>query len=156
MHSYWFLLATVPPVPGHVIWNITHSKRPELNVIAPSVSPTPVPAEPVIEPDAPQARVVTWISTSELMRLLLENSDLLVADLRPDAMRIQFPLSTVSALPVTLNDLDRLLEQIPEDRSAVFYGASNVGVFPIATSSCMQGSAPLFLVEGDLSLAEAA
>jgi hypothetical protein len=156
MLCLFFLLAIVPAFLEHAVWKLRQSRRPELDVIAPSVSLPPVSTEPVIEPDAPPARVVKWISTSELMRLLIEDSDLLVADLRPDAMWTEFPISTVSALPVTLNDLDLLLEQIPEDRSAVFYGASNVAVFLIATSSCMQGSAPLFLVEGDLRLAEVA
>jgi hypothetical protein len=48
------------------------------------------------------------------------------------------------------------LEWLPADRTVAFCGASNLCIFMIETSQCMEGSAPLYVLEGDLDLAEVA
>jgi hypothetical protein len=99
---------------------------------------------------------VKWITFNEFMMILTECSDLIVVDLRPEASRVPFPVSTGSVLPVSPNELDTVLEMLPADRSVAFYGATNLCIFLIETSPCMEGSAPLYLLEGDLRLAEVA
>jgi hypothetical protein len=59
-------------------------------------------------------------------------------------------------LPVAPNELDTILELLPMDRSVAFCGATNLNIFMIITSPCMEGSAPLYVLEGDLRRAEAA
>jgi hypothetical protein len=97
-----------------------------------------------------------WISVSEFTRILTERSDLVVYDLRADAPWDLFPIPTAFALTVNPNELDTLLAWLPADRSVVFYGASNLNIFMIVTSHCMEGSAPLYVLEGVPSLAEVA
>jgi hypothetical protein len=46
--------------------------------------------------------------------------------------------------------MDRVLEWLPGHWSVVFYGASNLSIFMIETSRFMDGSAPLYVLEGDL------
>lgn len=90
------------------------------------------------------------------MIVLTMHSDLLLIDLRPNALEVPFPVSNATILPVTQDELVRALESIPADRSVAFCGASNVSIFLIATSRCMEGSAPLFVLEGDPGFAEVA
>jgi hypothetical protein len=89
------------------------------------------------------------------MTILANTQDLIVIDLRPEARSRPFPISEVTVLPVALNELSETLECLPSDSSVVFYGATNVSIFLISTSSCMSGSAPLYLLEGDLGCREA-
>jgi hypothetical protein len=49
-----------------------------------------------------------------------------------------------------------MLERLPADRSVVFCGASNFSILTILTNSCMRGSTPFYVLEGDLGLAEVA
>jgi hypothetical protein len=87
---------------------------------------------------------------------LNENKDLVVVDLKADAPPVPSLIPTAGVLPVTPNDLDRVLEMLPADRSVAFYRASKLNIFMIITSPCMEGSAPLYLLEGDPGLAEVA
>jgi hypothetical protein len=97
-----------------------------------------------------------WISIGEFLSVLEKCGDLTVIDLRANAQWDPFPIPTAFALPVTPNELDNVLDSLPADRSVVFYGASNLSIFMIETSHCMEGSAPLYVLEGDLSFAEVA
>ena len=97
-----------------------------------------------------------WISIDEFMMILTECNDLIVVDLRADAQLVPFPVPTAFVLPVSPNELDTALEMLPADRSAAFCGASNLSIFMIITSPWMEGSAPLYVLEGDLRLAEVA
>jgi hypothetical protein len=97
-----------------------------------------------------------YISINEFMTILTERSDLIVVDLRTDTSSAPFPIPTVFVLPVPPNELGTVLEMLPADRSVVFYGASNLNIFMIITSPCMEGSAPLYILEGDFRLAEVA
>ncbi|MGA2084105.1 MAG: hypothetical protein ABSG60_01135 [Terracidiphilus sp.] len=90
------------------------------------------------------------------MKVLKKCSDLIVVDLRPDAHQVPFPVPTAFVLPVSPNELDTVLELLPADKSVAFCGASNLCIFLIETSPCMEGSAPLYLLEGDLNFAEVA
>jgi hypothetical protein len=97
-----------------------------------------------------------WISVNEFMTILSERSDLVVVDLRADGLSVPFSVPTASVLPVSPNELDTLLEILPADKGVVFYGASNLNIFMIITSPCMKGSAPLYVLEDEFSLAEVA
>jgi hypothetical protein len=97
-----------------------------------------------------------WISIGEFLSILAERSDLIVIDLRANARWDPFPIPTAFALPVAPNELDKALESLPADGCVVFCGASDLSIFMIETSSCMEGSAPLYVLEGDLKFAEIA
>jgi hypothetical protein len=97
-----------------------------------------------------------WISFNEFMTILAECNDLIVVDLRADTPSIPFPVPTAFVLPVSSNELDTVLEMLPADRSVAFCGASNLNIFMIITSTCMEGSAPLYVLEDEFRLAEVA
>jgi len=88
--------------------------------------------------------------------VLRSPNDLIVFDLRSEDKSARFPLSGDNVLPVALNDLIKLLECLPPDKSVAFCGASSLCIFLIATSPCMEGSAPIYVLEGDLGFAEVA
>jgi hypothetical protein len=156
MYTLWFLLAMVLAAPMYAIWLIKRYGRRELCDSLPSVSQHPADLGIVFESTARQTRLMKWISVSEFMKVLTNCSDLIVIDLRTDAQWVQFPFPAAFVLPVTPKELDKVLECLPADRSVAFYGASNLSIFMIETSPCMEGSAPLYLLEGDLRLAEVA
>jgi len=103
-----------------------------------------------------QTRTIKWISIGEFISLFEERSDLVVFDLRATAQWAPFPIPNAFVLSVNPKELATLLEWLPPDRSVVFYGASSLSIFMIETSGCMAGSAPLYVLEGNLNLAEAA
>jgi hypothetical protein len=117
---------------------------------------TPIKPATVPEPGGRQTRVMKWISIGEFLSVHAKRGDLVVFDLRATAQWAPFPIPTAFVVPVNPNELDTLLEWLPADRSVVFYGASSLSIFMIETSHCMDGSAPLYILEGDLSLAEVA
>jgi len=116
-----------------------------------SVDVTTVP-----ESTGSQTRVMQWISIGEFLSILTKCSDLIVIDLRSNAQSVPFSIPTAVVLPVSPNEMDKALESLPGDRSVVFYGASNLSIFMIETSGCMEGSAPLYVLEGDPGLEEVA
>jgi hypothetical protein len=97
-----------------------------------------------------------WISIDKFMAVLTHCSDLIVIDLRVEAQSVPFSVPNAFVLAVTPIELVSVLERLPADRSVVFCGASNFSILTILTSSCMRGSAPLYVLEGDLGLAEVA
>jgi hypothetical protein len=160
MNYLWFLPLVLLAVPLFAIWHIRRSQERKLftrmqSVIQPSL-PESVPDEVVTEPTDAPARQMKWISISEFKIVLMKTKDILVVDLRDDEERIVSPVPAPSVLPVTLEDLDSVLGWLPADTTVAFYGASNLSIFKIITSPCMEGSAPLYVLEGDLRLAEVA
>ena len=156
MHSLWFLPAMVLAVPVYCVLQIrrtgTHERRdPIPSNSQPSTQPAKVP-----ESTGGQARLMKWISIGEFMEILAKRSDLIVIDLRADAKRAPFPVPDVSVLPIAPDDLTEVLEGLPADTSVAFCGASNLCIFLIATSRCLEGSAPFYVLEGDLGLEEVA
>lgn len=156
MHYLWLLPAFLLAIPLFTIRRIRRSKERKLcNRIQSVIQPT-VPDDVVPEPAGVQTRQVKWITITEFMTVLTECSDLIVVDIRADAQSAPFPVSTASVLPVSPNELDRVLDLLPADKSVVFCGASNLSIFLIETSPCMKGTAPFYLLEGELRLAEVA
>jgi hypothetical protein len=156
MYSLWLLPAFLLAVPLFAVWRIRRSRRREFCNRLQSVIQPSVPYEVVPESAGIQTRPVKWISINEFMKVLKKCSDLIVVDLRPDAHQVPFPVPTAFVLPVSPNELDTVLELLPADKSVAFCGASNLCIFLIETSPCMEGSAPLYLLEGDLNFAEVA
>lgn len=156
MYFLWFLSAFLLAIPLFPVWRIWQSIESKLcNRIRTEIQPS-APDEVVPEPAGVQTRQVKWITINEFMTVLKECRDLIVVNIRADAPSIPFSVPNARVLPVSPNELDRVLELLPADKSVVFCGASNLSIFLIETSPCMQGSAPLYLLEGDLRLAEVA
>lgn len=156
MYFLWFLPAILLAVPLFAVWWIRRSQPRELcNRIQPVIQPS-IPDEVVPESVGAQARQLKWVSIDEFMMVLSECRDLIVVDLRADAPSIPFPVPTAIVLPVSPKELDTVLELLPADRSIAFCGASDLSISMIITSPCMEGSAPLYILDGDLRLAEAA
>ena len=156
MYFLWFLPAVLLAVLLFAVRRIRRSRRRELGNRLQSVSQPSVPDEVVPEYAGLQTRQVKWITFNEFMAILKECNDLIVVDLRPDAPQAPFPVPAGSVLPATMDDLDSVLGWLPADKSVAFCGASNLCIFLIETSSCMKGSAPLYVLEGDLNFAEVA
>lgn len=156
MNSLWSLPAMALAAPMYALRRIRQSGWREFHDDVRSVLQPPVDVITVPQSAGTQTRAVQWISIGEFLSVLTKRSDLIVIDLRANAQWDPFPIPTAFALPVTANELDTVLEWLPADRSVVFYGASNLSIFMIETSHCMQGSAPLYVLEGDLRLPEVA
>ena len=156
MNSLWSLPAMALAVPMYAVWRMNQPGRRKplekiLAVPEPFVDMTTVP-----ESARRQTRVLQWISIGEFLSILTKCGDLVVIDLRENAQSAPFSVPTAHVLPVSLNEMDRVLECLPGDRSVVFYGASNRSIFMIETSRLMEGSAPLYVLEGDPGLGEVA
>jgi hypothetical protein len=156
MYFFWFLPAVLLAVPLFAVWRIRRSQRREFSNRLQSVIQQPVPDEVVPESVAVETRQMNWISINEFMTTLTQRSDIIVVDLRADAERIQYPVPAPSVLPITMDDLDSVLGWLPADRCVASCGARNLWIFLIETSPCMKGSAPLYILKGDLRLAEVA
>ena len=156
MNSLWSLPAMVLAAPKYAVWRMKQPGRRKplekiLAVPEPFVEMTTVP-----ESARRQTRVMQWISIGEFLSILRESSDLVVIDLRANAQSAPLSVPTAYVVPVSPNEMDSALEWLPGDRSVVFYGASNLSIFMIETSRFMDGSAPLYVLEGDLGLKEVA
>lgn len=149
------------------IWQISRIGRrsyfedtpagPEPSGSAPSVPQPPLQTPAEAESARQQSRLMKWISTDEFMTLLgNESNHPVVVDLRPDSQWTPFPVPDAFVLRLTPHDLVDVLAWLPGDRSVVFYGASNFCIFLIEISVCMEGSAPLYFLEGDFCRLEAA
>jgi hypothetical protein len=150
MNSLWSLPAIALAVPMYAVWRMRQPERRKpleniLSVPQPSVDDTTVP-----ESAGRQTRVMQWISIGEFLSILTKGGNLVVLDLRANAQYAPLSVPTAFVLPVSLNEMDRVLEWLPGHWSVVFYGASNLSIFMIETSRFMDGSAPLYVLEGDL------
>jgi hypothetical protein len=151
-----FLLVLVLAVSLFAEWWTRQSRSHKFCNRLRSVTQPSVPLGIVPALSGAQTRRMRWISIDEFLTVLSRYSDLIVIDLRADAQWVPFPAPTAFLIPVVLNELDEVLERLPADRSVVFCGASNFIILTILTSSCMRGSAPFYILDGDLGLAEVA
>ena len=156
MYSLWSLPAMALAVPMYALWRVKQSGKRKLHDNIPSVLEPPVDLTTAPESAGEQTRLMRWISVREFMTVLAGCGDLIVIDIRADAQWVPFPIPATFVLPVTPHELIEVLEWLPADRTVAFYGASNLSIFMIETSPLMKGSAPLYVLEGDLSLAEVA
>jgi len=156
MNSLWSLPAMALAVPMDAARRMRHPgrRKPLENLL--SVPEPFVDITTVRESARRQTRVMQWISIGEFLSILTECSDLVVIDLRANAQSAPLSVPTAFVLPVSPNEMDSALEGLPGDRSVVFYGASNLSIFMIETSRFMDGSAPLYVLEGDPGLEEVA
>lgn len=107
-------------------------------------------------PGGEERRRLQWISADQFRHVAADSQDLLLVDLRPDPGDPPVALPADRVVRVRTHQLEDVLRSLPENRSAAFCGASGVCVFMIQTSSCMRGSAPLYLLEPDYPHAEVA
>ncbi len=156
MYSLWFLLAVLLGVPLFAVWRIRRSRRREFCNRLQSVIQPSVPLGIVQESAGRQTRRLKSISSDEFMWLFRGCRDLIVIDLRADAQWVPFPVPAAIVLPVPISELEGVLECLPANRSIVFYGASRLSTFMIETSRCMEGSAPLYVLQGDFRRLEVA
>jgi len=91
-------------------------------------------------------RRLQWISHRDCASLFAKSSDLIVIDLRPGNRHGGFPIPGPSVMSVHPGELSEILEWLPPERCAVFYGASALCISLIQTSPCMRGSAPVYLL----------
>lgn len=96
------------------------------------------------------------ISAGEFTELLAKSEDLLLIDLRPASQSGPLPVRAPHTVRVRTNQLEEVLRRLPANRSAVFYGASDLSVFMIMTSLYMRGSAPLYVLRTEPAHEDAA
>jgi hypothetical protein len=101
-------------------------------------------------------RPLEWISIRDCAPILANAGDLIVIDLRPESRRTAFPIAGPSIMSVHPGELSEVLEWLPPERSAIFYGASALCISLIQTSPCMRGFAPVYLLADDPAGMEAA
>ena len=156
MNSLWSLPAMALAVPMYAAWRMRQPGRRKPLENIPSVPEPSVDTATVPESARRQTRVMQWISIGEFLSILTRCTDLIVIDLRANAQSAPLSVPTAYVLPVSPNEMESALEGLPGDRSVVFYGASNLSIFMIETSRFMDGSAPLYVLEGDPGLEEVA
>ncbi len=156
MYCLWMLLAGMLAALVYSVWRTSRSGRRELQVRIPSASNPSTHLEIVPEPIRTRTRTIKWISIGEFKMVLTKCSDLIVIDLRANAQLVPFPVPTAIVLPIAPDELFNILEWLPADRTVVLCGASNISVFMIETIPCKEGSAPLYVLEGDLHFVEVA
>jgi hypothetical protein len=156
MYSLRSLSALALAVPVHAAWRARRPEQRDLPNNMPFVLKPHIDVATVSESAGKPTRVMQWILIGEFLSALEKRSDLIVIDLRANALWNPFLISNAFTLPVTSKELDTVLEWLPADRSVVFYGASNLSIFMIETSHCMEGSAPLYILEADLGIVEVA
>lgn len=126
-------------------------EKPKLYHSIPLDSETIVPRRQVPEHSGPSMRPLKWLGFDQFVTLVSESRDLIVIDLRAGAQWRPFPVSNVFVLPVAPYELPDLMDRLPMDRSVVLYGSSvPVGILAEA-STCMQGTATLYVVDDDRS-----
>jgi hypothetical protein len=150
------LLAKVQAVPISYAWRLMRPEKPQLrDCISPDSDP-PRQLEAVPAPARKQTRMIERISIGEFMLVLAKCRNLVVIDLRTDKQFAQFPVLTATVMRVRAHELLNVLEWLPADKTLVFCGASIFNTIIIESSPCMQGSAPLYVLEGDLRHMEVA
>jgi hypothetical protein len=156
MYFLWALLGLVLAVVLYTAWQIIrflrHAPRNKVALVRQSSSPHRSSPRATRK----QARNLKWVSMDEFSSVLDGADELIVIDLRPDSRRAPFPLPAAHVLCIGLGELAELLEWLPGDKSAAFYGASDLSVSMIQTSPCMCGSAPLYVLNIDCARAEVA
>jgi hypothetical protein len=90
----------------------------------------------------------------EFTSVLAGADELIVIDLRADSQLAPFPLPAADVLCIGPGELAEMLEWLPGDRSAAFYGVSDLSFSMIQASPCMCGSAPLYVLNSDRARAK--
>ena len=164
MYPIWFLFALVLVAPMYAAWRIQRLGKRELYDCDSRVSQHRAPLEIIPEIKAQPAgadrgmpgREVHWMSTGQFTTFVQEHKDVIVVDLRADEQRMLSPIPAAFVLTVVPDELDNLLGWLPAEKSVAFCGVSKQSILLIVTSPCMEGSAPLYVLDGDLRLAEVA
>lgn len=91
-------------------------------------------------------RALQRISAGQLKEVLGRGDDLVLLDLRPAHQNTPLPVQAPHVVRVRTSQLEDVLQHLPENRSAVFYGASDLSLFMITTSLYLRGSAPLYVL----------
>jgi hypothetical protein len=122
-----------------------------------SVSRSSASLRIVPKPARRQRRSIEWISFKEFRSLLDQASDdLVVLDLRYDVRQVPFPIAEAFVLPVSPIELLEILAWLPPNRSVVLYGADAISIAGIERSPCMEGSAPIYFLAGNINRLESA
>lgn len=149
MYFLWFLPLILLAASMYFLWRIGRTAKREFrDKIQPVRQP---PTLGFDSTHATQTRLMKWISIREFKEVLTKCGDLILIDLRTDASGDPFPISTVFVLPVAPNELIRVLDWLPTDRTVVFYGASDCCISTIEKGSFMRGSAPLYVLNDDFN-----
>lgn len=98
-----------------------------------------------------------WITFGEFASLLNRFSDLILIDLRQtdqwDPLPVQAP---VTAFRVRHHELSEMLEHLPENRTLVFFGLTDLDALIIEASPRAKGSAPIYILDNRAPHREAA
>jgi hypothetical protein len=101
-----------------------------------------------------RTRLLRRISLNEFSKVVRESGDLIVIDLRPCGEQSPFPIPNVHVLSINPCELTEVMEWLPPDRSAAFYGASDITLHMIETDRYISGWAPLYLLQADYAGSE--
>lgn len=98
-----------------------------------------------------------WISPGEFASLLAKFGDLILIDLgdtdKWDPLPVQVP---VTAFRVRRHELAEVLEHLPEDRTLVFHGLTDLDALIIEASPRAKGPAPIYILDDYAPYREAA
>jgi hypothetical protein len=156
MYSFWLLLAVLLAVPLLLVWRLRRSRSREFCNRLQSVIQPSVPIRIEMDSSGRQTRPIRYISPCEFLRHFMKCRDLIVIDLRVDAQCAPFPVPAAFVLPVPLDELEKVLKWLPTGRSIVFYGTTSLSISIIERSRWMNSSAPLYVLQDDLSRLEVA
>ena len=156
MYSRWFLLAILQAVTLYAVWRMGRSGSRKLRGSVPFAPPLPAHISSAAESTTKWTRSMKWISIGKFVAVLTKYRDLIEADLKPDAQWVSIPVPIAFGLLVSLNERENELKWPPADRTAGVYGASNFCISKIEASPCIEGSAPVYVLEDEFSLAEGA
>lgn len=156
MYFLWALLVLVLAVVLYTAWQILrfvrHAPRDKVAFVRQSSGPHRSSPRATRK----QARNLKWVSMDEFTSVLAGADELIVIDLRPDSQLAPFPLRAADVLCIGPGELAEMLEWLPGDRSAAFYGVSDLSFSMIQASPCMCGSAPLYVLNSDRARAKVA
>lgn len=111
--------------------------------------------------DLPGKRIrglsLRWINFSEFASLLGRFNDLILIDLRQTDQWDPLPVQTpVTAFRVRHHELPEMLEHLPENRTLVFFGLTDLDALIIEASPRAKGSSPIYILDNHAPHREAA
>ena len=151
MVSLWALLAVVLTF---VLYAATQFRRNARSRAAGGLQPSSFRLKLVAARD-PRRRLL-WISLRDCASILDDTSEVIVIDLRPECHRKSFPIAGPNIVSVHPGELSEILEWLPPERCAVFYGASAFCISLIQITPCMRGWGPVYPIADDPVGVEAA
>ena len=102
------------------------------------------------------ARPVRSIRADALPALLDRSGRVTVFDFRRSRNRLLFPVPGVLVTRLDPAQLAEVLQWLPGNQSAIFWGASGVLLEMIETAQCAGGNAPLYVIEEESAEAKVA